>query len=93
VWERTYQAWKGKGIDFLGVGLLDSKDAVTGFVRKHGLTFPNGYDGDGRIAKLYGFTYQPFWAVIDRQGMLLRASYGPSGEQELLSTIRMLTGR
>jgi peroxiredoxin len=93
VWERTYQAWKGKGIEFLGVGLLDSKDAVTGFVRKHGLTFPNGYDGDGRIAKLYGFTYQPFWAVIDRQGMLLRASYGPSGEQELLSTIRMLTGR
>jgi peroxiredoxin len=93
VWERTYQAWKGKGIEFLGVGLLDGKEAVAGFVQKHGLTFANGYDGAGRVAKLYGFTYQPFWAVIDRQGMLLRASYGPSGEQELRSTIRMLTGR
>lgn len=93
MWERIYQEWKGKGVVFVGVGLLDSREASAGFVRKHGLTFANGYDGDGRVAKLYGFTYQPFWAVIDRRGMLLRASYGPSGEEELVSTIKTLVGR
>jgi len=93
VWERTYRDWKGKGIEFVGIGLLDSRDASAAFVTKHGLTFPNGYDGDGRVAKLYGFTHQPFWAVIDRQGRLLRAAFGPTGERELVSTIKMLTGR
>ena len=39
-------------MQFVGVGLLDSKEACLGFVRKHGLTFANGYDGEGRVAKL-----------------------------------------
>ena len=43
----------------MGIGLLDSRAASLGFVQRHHLTFPNGYDGDGRVAKLYGFTYQP----------------------------------
>ena len=51
-----YEQWKGKGVAFVGVGLLDSKEACRGFVRRYHLTFPNGYDGDGRIARAYGFT-------------------------------------
>lgn len=60
---------------------------------RHGLTFPNGYDGDGKIARAYGFTYQPFWAVIARDGTLLRAGYGPSSEEELLAAVRTVTRR
>lgn len=79
-------------MEFLGVGLLDSKEACAAFVRRHGLTFPNAYDPDGRVAQLYGFTYQPYWAVISKDGMLLRTGYGPSGETELVATIRSLVG-
>jgi len=78
-------------MEFVGIGLLDSRAASLGFVQRHQLTFPNGYDGDGRVAKLYGFTYQPYWAVIDKYGMLQRTGYGPSGEEELVTTIRALT--
>lgn len=91
MWERVYQQWKGRGVEFVGIGLLDSREAARGFVQKHRLTFPNGYDGDGRIAKLYGFTYQPWWAVIDRTHLLLRAGYGPAGEAELVAALRQVT--
>lgn len=62
-------------------------------MKRHGLSFPNGYDGDGKIARAYGFTYQPYWAVIARGGTLLRAGYGPNSEEELLAAIRTVTGR
>jgi hypothetical protein len=78
-------------VRFVGVGVLDSKAACLGFVRRHGLTFANGYDGEGRVAKLYGFTYQPFWAVIAKNGTLVKAGFGPSGEAELVSMLRSIT--
>jgi len=90
VWERVYQRFRDSGVRFVGIGLLDDKKACEAFVQRHRLTFPNGYDGDGQIAKLYGFTYQPFWAVIAPDGTLLRAGHGPSGEEELVSTIKSL---
>jgi hypothetical protein len=45
------------------------------------------YDADGRVAKSFGFTYQPYWAVISRTGLLLQAGYGPPDEAELRRTI------
>lgn len=59
----------------------------------HALSFPNGYDGDGKIARAYGFTYQPYWAVIGKDGTLQRAGYGPSSDEELIAAIRALTGK
>ena len=88
-----YKESKRKAVEFVGIGLLDSKEATRGFVTRHRLTFPNGYDGDGRIAKAYGFVYQPFWATITKDGILLKASRGPSGEEELVAAIKTLTGR
>jgi peroxiredoxin len=92
-WERVYERWGGRGIRFVGIGLLDSRDACVEFVRRYRLTFPNGYDADGRIAHAYGFTVQPYWAVISKNGMLLRAEYGPSSEALLVSVVRSLGSR
>ena len=92
MWERVYSQWKARGVVFIGIGLLDKPEACRAFVLKHHLSFPNGYDKDGVVAKQYGFTYQPYWAAVDRQGRLLKAGYGPSGEDDLVSTIKRLTG-
>ena len=54
------------------------------------LSFPNAYDADGRVAKSFGFTYQPYWAVISRTGLLLRAGYGSTDEVELRRTMASL---
>lgn len=93
MWERVYKQWKGKGVEFVGIGLLDTKERTQSFVERHKLTFPNGYDADGRIARSYGFTYQPYWAVVDRDGRLERSGFGPRGEEDLVSVVRTLSGR
>jgi peroxiredoxin len=72
---------------------LDNREACQAFVRRYHLSFPNGYDGNGTVARLYGFTYQPYWAVIGRDGQLLKTSYGPRSEDELVSTIKELASR
>lgn len=92
MWERTYAAWKHRGVQFVGVGVLAPKAEGEAFVRRHVLTFPNGHDGDGRVAKLYGFSYQPYWAVIGRDGTLIKAGFGPTGEEDLVSALRRLAG-
>jgi peroxiredoxin len=93
VWERVYKEWKGKGVEFVGIGLLDSKEKTREFVQRHRLTFPNGFDADGRIARSYGFTYQPYWAVVTKDGILQRTGFGPTSEEELVTTIKALTAR
>jgi hypothetical protein len=89
----VYEKWKGTGVRFVGLGLLDNEVACRAFVQRHHLSFPNGYDKDGRIAGLYGFTHQPYWAVIDAQGGLMQTGYGPENEDELVATIKTLTKR
>jgi len=86
----VYRAWKARGVEFVGIGLLDTRERTRDFVARHTLTFPNGYDPDGRIARAYGFRYQPYWAVIDRGGRLVRAGFGPRSEDELVSAVRSL---
>lgn len=91
MWERVWQQWKGRQVRFVGVGLLDSREACLAFVRRHALTFPNGYDGGAVIARRYGFTYQPYWAVIARDGTLVKRGFGPGSEAELVSMLRAVT--
>ena len=93
MWERTYKQWKGKRVEFVGIGLLEGKEKSRTFVQRHKLTFPNGWDGDSRIAKAYGFTYQPYWAAVTRDGILVFAKFGPSGEKDLVSAIKALVVR
>lgn len=93
VWERAYRSWKGRGVLFVGVGLLAPRAEAEAFVRRHALTFPNGYDAGGRVARLYGFSHQPYWAVIAKDGTLVKAGFGPTGEEDLVSALRRLAGR
>jgi hypothetical protein len=89
----VYTQWKWTGVKFVGVALLDEEDACRAFVQRYHLSFPNGYDGKSNVANLYGFTYQPYWAVIDRDGALLSKGFGPPNEEVLAATVRKLTGR
>ena len=92
-WQRAYGEAKARGVAMLGVGLLDNRQACAAFIRTYHLSFPNAYDADGRVAKAYGFTYQPYWAVISRTGMVLRTGYIPGGETELRRTIDVLAAQ
>lgn len=88
-WERVYEQTKQTGVKIVGIGMMDTRQACEAFVRRFGLTFPNGYDPDGDVARLYGFSYQPYWAVIAKDGRLLRAGFLANAD-ELASTIKSL---
>jgi peroxiredoxin len=89
----VYARWKQSGVKFIGIGMLDKKEACQAFVQRHHLSFPNAYDKDGSVAKQYGFTYQPYWAVIDKGGRLLKAGYGPATEDALVAAVKQVAGR
>lgn len=91
-WERAYERTKQTGVKIIGIGVMGSRQACQEFVRRYGLTFPNGFDPNGDVARLYEFSYQPYWAVIARDGTLIRAGFLANGG-DLASTIKTLGGR
>lgn len=82
MWERIYNEMKAgkKNVAFVGVGLFDGIPNSRSFVERHKLTFPNAYDGDGSVAKRYGFIGQPYTAWIDARGNVIRQGFGPTDE-------------
>lgn len=74
----------------MGIGLRDTEAACRAFWQRHRLTFPTGYDEGERIARAYGFSYQPYWALIARDGTLVTRGFGPSSPADLEAQVRAL---
>ena len=76
--ERLYQKYKDKGLVVLAISEdADGADAVTTFVKKHGLTFPIGLDPKMSVAASYGVWALPSTFIIDRQGNRAHFANGP----------------
>ena len=91
-WSSVYEQTKQTGVKIIGIGMMDTRQACQAFVRRYGLTFPNALDPDGDVARLYEFSYQPYWAVIARGGRLLRAGF-LANEGDLAAMIKTLVGQ
>ena len=91
-WEREYERTKKSGVKIVGISMMGNKQACQEFVRRYGLTFPNGFDPNGDVARLYEFSYQPYWAVIGKDGMLVRKGF-LANAGDLDTAIKALTTR
>lgn len=91
-WERAYEQTKQSGVKIVGVGVMGSRQACQEFVWRFGLKFPNGFDPNGDVARLFEFSYQPYLAVIDRDGKLIRAGF-LGDARDLDSTLKALAGK
>jgi cytochrome c biogenesis protein CcmG/thiol:disulfide interchange protein DsbE len=78
-WERH----RARGVVVLGVDTRDLVSDAQQFVAKYGLTYPNVYDGPGKLADPYGLTGFPETFFIDRKGTIVEHVAGPleSAEQ------------
>ena len=67
--ERQWQAWKNKGVVFVGMDEQDdpSSSAPRDFLRTYGITYPNGWD-PGDVDIQYGTTGQPETFIITPRG-------------------------
>lgn len=81
--EAAWRRYRDRGVVVLGIDTRDFISDGRSFVEEFGLTYPNGYDGPGKLADQYGLTGFPETFVIDREGRIVEHVVGPveSAEQ------------
>lgn len=82
VLERAYRTY-GDTVTFLGIDVQDTEANALGFLRKFGVTYPNGRDASGEIAIEYGMSGVPETYFIGRDGRLARKWQGPLDDARL----------
>ncbi len=85
VFKEVYEIYHPKGVEFLMLGIQDSKSKFTKFVKKKEFKFPAGFDKGDIIAKLYGVSAPPTTFFINNEGKVVSAFYGKIIEKERLS--------
>ena len=81
-------------VTFVGVDYEDSRSSAAAFLRKYGETYPNGFDGNGRVAtQLYGIPGTPTTFFLSPDGRReLGIQVGAMSEASLARDLRTLYG-
>lgn len=66
--EATYEAYKDKGVTFIGIAYVDSDDKSRAFLKEHGITYLNGPDLRTQISDAYHIKGVPETFVISPAG-------------------------
>lgn len=56
----------------VGVAWYGDDDSMQGFVERHGLTFPNVNDDEGRVFDYFDVPGQPAWVFVAADGTVAR---------------------
>ena len=84
--ERTWQKYKDRAM-FLGVDYVDTEPKAREFLKRFGITYPNGPDLGSRISYPYRIKGVPETFVIDKNGQVRLVKIGPTTEAELSATL------
>jgi len=82
--ERTWRAYKNRGLIFLGVNIQDRKEDALNYIREFNITYPNGPDPTGEIAINYGVSGLPVTFFVSNKGEVVRRWVG-AVEKSVLS--------
>jgi cytochrome c biogenesis protein CcmG, thiol:disulfide interchange protein DsbE len=63
--QETWEAYRSRGVQFLGSDYADDRFAARAFVDEFGITYPSVFDPSGMLAAKYGFLGLPSTFVID----------------------------
>jgi cytochrome c biogenesis protein CcmG/thiol:disulfide interchange protein DsbE len=80
--EKLSREYKDRVV-FIGVNVQDTDPLARGFLKKFGVTYPNGRDVSGSISVEYGMSGVPESYFVDRSGQLVRKWQGPLDEARL----------
>lgn len=88
--QRSWQAFEGQDVEFLGVDIRDSPETGLAFQRKFGLTYPSlRWDGGSVLLQLKGkASATPTTLVIDRSGRLAGRISGRADESTLTGLVQ-----
>jgi len=68
--ERTWQAYRERGVRFLGINYRDDPAAAQAYEREFGITYPSVFDPAGALAFDYELLGLPTTFVIDPEGRI-----------------------
>jgi peroxiredoxin len=74
---RIYSAKQGQGLEIVAVDLQEAESQVQSFVDEFGMRFPILFDRSGEVARTYRVNQLPVTLIIDRDGVVRAAKYGP----------------
>lgn len=77
---------KGR-VAFLGIDHQDSRRAALELMEETGVTFPAGYDPEGKVARAYGLRGMPTTVFISAGGRILERRNGEMSGAELRQAI------
>jgi len=80
----------GDRVQFLGVDILDERDAARRFMHEYGWTYPSVYDLNGAIRDGLGLLGQPVTLFYDASGELVTTWTGALTEQALDENLRLI---
>ena len=86
--ERTWRAYKDRGVIFIGVDIQDKEEDALNYIREFDITYPNAPDPTGEVSIDYGVSGLPVTFFISRKGEIVRRWVGAIEKKVLISSIR-----
>jgi len=69
--KEIYSLYNTKGLVFLMIDVMESKEKVAAFSRKYNIPYPILLDEEGKVYRSYGVGGVPVKALIDRDGRII----------------------
>jgi len=94
--EEAFQHYRSSGdeVIFLGLAYVDTEPNSLAYLKKFGITYPNGPDLRTQVSQLFRVSGVPETFIIDRDGKLAYFKKGPfSSTQEILSVVDGILGK
>ena len=88
--ERTWRAYRDRGVVFIGVDYADTEREALAYMREFDLTYPNGPDIGTRISQAYRIQGVPETFFVARDGTLRGVKIGPLKPPELEQRLEAL---
>ncbi len=86
--QAAWEKYRARGVVVIGVDTRDFISDARKFVDRYGLTYPNVYDGSGKLVEPWGVTGFPETFVIDRDGVIVEHIVGAiDGPEQIESAI------
>ncbi len=88
--QEAYTLFKELGVEFVGIAVQDTREDAMKFIEEYGVTYPNGLDETGDIARDYKIYGIPKTFVIDREGRFIFMHTGSITKEMLSNEIKKL---
>lgn len=83
----AYDKYKAKGFDIIGISLDQDREQLESFLKEHGMTWAQYFDGQGwknKLAKQFGISSIPATYLLDQEGRIVATDLrGDDLEKEL----------